>query len=157
MELTLFIIIAWIIVAYFVSVLPSENLIRNLILYMVLIIFMTSVSTVISLDLGFIGITTNKVKYVAVIIYRNIITPLLLVIFNNIFSELKSYYSKIASITVILLLLSTLEFISLRLHLQVYIKWNFMLFILFYSVSILIAIITNKGLYAIQLRGELNK
>jgi hypothetical protein len=157
MELTVYIIITWFVVTYFITALPEADLVKNIILYMLLIILLVSASTILYMNLELINLTKDRIKFVSVVLCRNVVTPLLLVIFSNIFCKLKTYLKKTASIILILFLLLSIELLNLQLCLHTYVRWNFMLCIPFYCFFIFTTVMLNKGLYIFQKRGDLSK
>lgn len=157
MELFLYIIITWFVVTYFVTVLPKVDLVKNIILYMLLLILVVSAFTIAYINLRLIDFTNDKVKFAAVALWKNVVIPLLLVILGSIFGELKTYPKKIAAIIFAMILLLSMELINLKLRFHVYIKWNFIQSVLSYSVFIFVAAMLNKVLYILQQRGKLNK
>jgi hypothetical protein len=157
MELVLYTIISWVVATYFITTLPKKDLIINIILYMLILIINISLTTTVSLNIHLIDFTRDKIKYLSVILTRNIITPLLLVICSSVLIKLTTFHKKIAGTILFLGLFLAGELMNIYFKLYTYIKWNFIISFITYFIFIFITVMLNKGLLKLQQRSEDNK
>lgn len=155
MELVIYVSVVWFVIVYLFTGTPREEFAINIIHYMILLILTVSISTLFNLNLGYIDFTEDDIRFLAVVLNRNIVLPMSLVIFSSVFNRLSTYTKKTASIIILLILNATLELFNLKTHLFVYIRWNFIFFFLFSFLYIFISIKLNKWLNCFRRRGEL--
>lgn len=153
MELVIYFVSAWLSAAYLVTTIHKDEIVRSIVLYFVFTMLTMCSFTFIYLNLRYIDINGNIIKFLAIAMCRFITTPFLTLIFINSYYRLITY-KKIGSIILLISLTTLLEYLNLKLQVISYIRWSFGYTFLFTVLSSLAALIINKGIIVIQLRGD---
>lgn len=151
MELVLYTIIAWLVAVYLFTSIRKNEVIRSFIIYFIFSILTVSGFTIITLNLHLIDQTTDKSKFLSLLINRNIIIPFMVLISINYFYRLTKY-KNIIPVILLIILITLIEYINLKLQIYSYVKWNFGLSFLAYILFVSIALFISKCINVIQLR-----
>jgi hypothetical protein len=129
------------------------SFLHNSILFMVLAIISKNYFTVMTVELELLKITQNSLVYLTILLQRDIITPLLCILFVNLFFQLSSWNMRlILWITIIGLfqamdLLMTnyfrvVNFINWNMYLDLLVNVSYTIIVL--GTSMLLTLITNR-------------
>lgn len=136
--LTLYLITTWLLlnILYFI---PKNNLyIESAFVFMVIAIITRNEYTILALDLDYIILTKKSDLFIAFILYRSLIYPIIMVIFISIFTSMKKAIGKTLVVLAAFSILFLAEFLALKIHLVQYVKWN----LFFHSIFIGLIILT---------------
>lgn len=122
LPLTLVIALTLALVFYFHS--KPLLFLQNSILYMILTIITTSVTTILSLNLHWMQTTVNPFLFPAFLLYRDIIVPLIVLIFINGFYSTKVMRKRASYFLFCFIGLLATDVLLLRCNILEYIKWN---------------------------------
>lgn len=101
------------------------NFIENSIIYMVMTIFITNVITILSLNFKVITLTENPFLFLAVILYRDGMIPLLVLIFINVIYTNFTLKLKLFTSILIFACLNGIQVLLIFWEVIQYPKWNF--------------------------------
>jgi hypothetical protein len=139
MILCAFIVVAWITGSWLWIIPKSVSNIDHILIWFVISICIININTLLSLNLKWIQITMEPDKYIAYLIDRSLITPLLLLIFVNILYTAKNLLYKITRILYIVILWSSGEIASILTDVVRYRSWNFLyalgIFVFYFLLS----------------------
>jgi len=100
------------------------SFLQNSILYMVLTIITTNVITILSLNLKWIRPTDNPFLFPALLLYRDVIIPLLVLIFINGFHGNKVLWIRASYFLICFIGLLAMDLLFLICKIIGYTKWN---------------------------------
>ncbi|MGP4041253.1 hypothetical protein ACTWP4_15335 [Gracilibacillus sp. D59] len=99
--------------------------IENSIVYMVMTIITTNVITILTLNLELIKTTENPFLFPAVLLYRNVIIPLLILYLVNAFHTSYTLKRKTLYFILIFTCLNGIEALLIFMDVFKFIKWNY--------------------------------
>jgi hypothetical protein len=142
MILALYICLTWFVVMLFFAIKEKFTKEENLFLFFTMSIVIIISFTIFSLNLNFIQPSKDPTVFLALILYRTVIAPLLTLLFINlIHSAARTKVTYVKALTAFLFF-NLLEFLSLKLGLFSFLNWH-----LFYSFSIFIFFFTASFLF----------
>ena len=100
------------------------SFLQNSIVFMGLTLVTTNFITILALNLDYIKTTENPLLFPSVLLYRDVIIPLLVLIFINGFRASFTIKSKILYFLIITACLNGMEALLLYFHVLEYTKWN---------------------------------
>jgi hypothetical protein len=124
--LSVYTFIGWLVLAVLWAFPKKLSLAENAVLYYCLNLVVTSILT--SLDLNHHYIRSGKAPdlFLAFLIHRTVVIPVVLMLFVNAFFHVSRISSRFGIALAAFALLNGLEWIALRFQVMVYLKWNAM-------------------------------
>lgn len=153
MELAFYLSMSWLVITYLVAATHKKEVIRSILVYFIFSMLTVSTFTIVSLNLQLIHVTQDKTKFLSLLINRNVIVPILVIIFTNIFYRMTGY-KKIMPVVLLLTIVMLLEFINLKFQIYSYTGWSLALTFITDIFFISVAFIAGKCVNIIQLRSE---
>jgi hypothetical protein len=142
-----------ILLSYFFIYLEKKlSLLQNIIIYMVTVFISKNYLTIMNMELKLIKITEDHLMFITFLIFREIITPLLVLIFINAFL-LTSLWRKKA--LVFIGVISTMQGITYffeQFKVFEFVKWNYIYALMVNSAYLLIGLGLTKVLLIVQKR-----
>lgn len=137
MALPISIILALLIsyVAFFVK--KRMSFLQNSILFLVMMMATRNYITIMSLQLKKIETTQDHFLFLFLLIHREIIIPLLVIIFCNVYLIFKGWKKKLIIFITVLCILQAMDTLSVYFKVEEYLKWN-MLNDLFINIGYLV-------------------
>lgn len=150
MGLPLFITISLSIFNIFLFQKKQLTFIQNSIVFMMMTIVTTNYITIVSLNLKWIKTTQDPFLFIGVLLYRDIIIPILVLIFINAIINSTSIKNKGFYFISTLIALQVTEFLCLFVGLIEYVKWNFFYTALLHSAFLFIGFYLSKMVIYVQ-------
>jgi hypothetical protein len=97
----------------------------NSIVFMILAIITRNYMTIMTMELKLLKTTEDHVLFLFFLVNREIIIPLLILIFTNIYLQTTSLKKKIFLFIGVLLFMHGMDYLSVHLKVITFIKWNF--------------------------------
>ncbi|NHM31799.1 hypothetical protein [Neobacillus terrae] len=114
-------------------------LIGNLIVFFIVSMLLMNGSTILWLNLNFIKVSVSIEKYIAFVISRNIVLPLLSLIWLNLNEIAKTFQRKVIIFIMTLLVSMGIEILQKLLGMLIYNKWNPILSVMLFCVNLIIS------------------
>lgn len=143
MVLSFYILITWFTMS-FAFYTRKLSILENLFIYIIIFIIIINKSTLVSLNLGYVETTKDTLLYLCHILSRNIVIPLTLVIFCNLFYTAKKQIIKYASVIITLTLLIGLEYLAIYLGIYTYKNWSLIIELIFSLLYIVLTLLFAK-------------
>lgn len=122
--LPLILVIALTLVLVFYFQTKRFTFLQNSIIYMVLTIITTNLITILTLNIQWIQPTDNPFLFPALLLYRDVIIPLLVLIFINVFHGTKVLWIRASYFFISLICLLSMDVILLICKILQNTKWN---------------------------------
>lgn len=149
MILTMFITFAWLISMYFLIQSKQLSLVDYFILWFANSVAIVSITTIISLNLGWLHFSEDKELFLTHLVKRSFIDPMLLLISANLVIKASKKYYRLLNAIAFLILFLILEYCMVRLHVVTFIKFNYFYIAVMYSVilafSHLVVFLLHRG------------
>jgi hypothetical protein len=137
MEFFVFVYISWFIIVCFALIPKRHSFVENLFFFLAISSVVINSFTIIGFELKLIISNKKPDIQLALIIYRSIIIPVLLLIFINLLKYFTTRIKKVGTFFVISFVFIGIEFLTVQLNLQTYKNWSFYLsylLIIFYFI-----------------------
>jgi ABC-type proline/glycine betaine transport system permease subunit len=144
MDWVLYPAFSWFIITYFIANIKEKNRVKDVIIYMILMFFISISTGIISTNMNLITINHEKIKFFEVLLHRLVVTPFLLLILVSKYDRFKESLQKSASVIFALASLALFEFLNIKLQLYRYMHWNAFFSLLLNSFFIFIALTINR-------------
>lgn len=138
LPLTVTIAILLIHCVYFLK--DKQSFLVNSIVFFVISIFIMNYLTIIAWNLTWVSISTDHELFISFLLHRNVITPLLLIIFINVFYNLHSWGRKIILLIGNLLIMHVLHYGSLYFNVESFNEWTLLLSSMMDFITLLIGV-----------------
>lgn len=151
MGFAIFFLLTWLICAIFIVTKKQLSIIENTAVYLVILILNINFAWIVNEEYKFITITQSGIDYIAFLLNRSILIPMVLLVYLNLLlrfdkASYKTIYVTVASVAVML----GLSFLSTLFQIAEYTKWTHGYDLLFYLFLHLIAFFTYKLLRKIS-------
>ncbi|MUK87963.1 hypothetical protein GMD78_06070 [Ornithinibacillus sp. L9] len=148
-------VVLMIIVLFFVFFMKKRlNFLQNTILYMVMAIITKNYFSIMVMELKLYKNADDSSLFISLLIDREIIIPILIVIFVNYFIEFRAWYKKIVVSIIIIGCLQLLDFFSVLFGVIEFVRWNMFYELLINMSYLLIGLGICKTLLAIRSHWE---
>lgn len=149
MTLATFIVLAWMISACFWMLPKHFSFADHMILWFANSMVIISFHTILTMGLGRISNSEDNALFVAFLLERSFIEPMLLLIFENIAADVRKAVWKACAAVGILAGFLVLKYLSVRLQLIAFVKFNYVYTAVMYglilSFSHLVAYLLRRG------------
>ncbi|WP_442598807.1 hypothetical protein [Neobacillus sp. D3-1R] len=137
-------------IAFFMK--KSMSFLQNSILFMLMEISTRNYISIMSLVLKKIKTTDNEVLFIFLLIHREIIIPLLVLIFCNLYLLSDGWVKKVSAFILILSTLQVMDVLSVYFKVEKFLRWN-MISDLFINIAyLLIGLLISKLLLLLSKR-----
>lgn len=143
MTLGLFVLIAWVMIIIFFLIPKSLDWKENMIMFFSLSIIIISLSTVLDLNLKLIQTSKKVEMFVPVWLFRNIIIPLIFIVFLNLFNFSKNKLKKIGIAALTIAGVFLIEKVTLITGIIKHTGWN-----QYYTLLTIITLMTFSFFFA---------
>lgn len=157
MGLVLYVILSWLCITFLVTTEKKNEMMKYTVIYLILTIIFAVIYIDMFLNLQIISISSKVTNYLAIMLDRNIVRPVLTVILIIKLDGLISYTNKIAAVILTLALLLIFELVNIKLQLYTYSIGGFLIPLFTNSILIFTALIINKLIYFIEHRSEIDR
>lgn len=140
----LFALIGWITISVFFIIPKSLNKYENTIIFFILTIIVINIYTILTINMHFIEHSLKSEMFFSLLIHRNIILPLGLIIYVNLFLYENKVYKKIIYSVITFLLEYFIELLTLWTGVKTYTGWTHYLTIIIIAVEMLVFICIGK-------------
>ncbi|MFC0560414.1 hypothetical protein [Halalkalibacter alkalisediminis] len=144
MVLSIYIMITWFTITSFALYARKLSILENLFIYIIVSMIVINKATLVSLNFGYVEITKDTVLYLCHLLSRNVVIPLTLLLFCNIFYIAKKQIIKYASIFITLTLLISLEYLAIYFGIYTYKNWSPFIELLSLLLYILLTLLCAK-------------
>jgi hypothetical protein len=142
MGFSAFFLVSWLACASLIVIRKKLTIIENTLIYLIILILSINFSWIIIEEMKLINLTKNPIDYLAYLLHRSVITPMILVIQLNLFQRSESLINKILVIISSLSILLLSSFYQTHFNILEYKHWNFFYELLYFlSLYVLIFII----------------
>ncbi|WP_270180880.1 hypothetical protein [Alkalihalobacillus sp. CinArs1] len=117
-----------------------RSFLENSIVFFGVSIFIMNYLTIITWNMKFISTSDDNTLFLTFLLHRNLITPLIIILFINTVSMLTSRKAKFGFFACTLLIMHTFNLGSVYLKVEVYNEWNFFLAIMMDCILLLIGL-----------------
>jgi hypothetical protein len=114
-------------------------LIGNLIVFFIVSMLLMNGSTILWLNLNFIKVSVSIEKYIAFIICRNIVLPLLVLLWLNLNENAKTFQRRVIIFIMVLLVSMGIEILQKLLGMLIYNKWNAIFSVMLFCANLIIS------------------
>lgn len=101
------------------------NFLQNSLIFMVIAIITRQCLTVMGFEWKFYKLTEDDWLFVCLVLCRDILTPMVTVIFCNFYLRSDSWFTKLATFVISLAALLGLNYMAVRFGIITYKRWNF--------------------------------
>lgn len=119
-----------------------HSFLDNSIVFFVVSIFIMNYLTIIAWNKEFIAVSTEDSMFVTFLLHRNLITPLLVVLFANTFRKRKSVLVKLWLLASSILIMHLFNFGAVYFDVEKYKEWNLLLASMMDFIVLLIGVVT---------------
>lgn len=116
------------------------NFLQNSLIFMVIAIITRQCLTVMGFEWKLYKLTEDDWLFVCLVLCRDILTPMVTVIFCNFYLRSDFWFTKLATFVISLAALLGLNILAVRFGIITYIKWNFGYTLLMNTVFLLAAL-----------------
>ncbi|MCA0988508.1 hypothetical protein [Guptibacillus algicola] len=120
----------------------KHSFLDNSIVFFVVSIFIMNYLTIIAWNKEFIAVSTDDSLFVSFLLHRNLITPLLIVLFANTFRKQKGVLVKVGLLASTLLIMYLFNFGSVYFDVENYKEWNLLLASMMDFIVLTIGVVT---------------
>ncbi|WP_456276353.1 hypothetical protein [Bacillus sp. AK128] len=124
MEFVAFFFISWLVISLFGVMKKETNLIENTFIFLLILVININFSWIINDEWGLISNTKKAFPYIAFLLNRSIIIPLLILIQLNVLLMAKKLVKRIIILISTVILLDGLSLLSIRLNVIEFKEWN---------------------------------
>jgi hypothetical protein len=150
MVISTYFFISWIVITIFALIPKPLKYTENIIILFIISIILTDYLTIVGYNYSFLNLTKKREHFLAFLLFRNIIIPLLLLVLVNIFYAVTSLKKRILFVFFLLFIMTVIERINTFFKLYSYSKWNVYLSIGVYLLLIVLCLLLTKGLMLLQ-------
>jgi hypothetical protein len=101
------------------------NFLENSLVFMLIAIITRQCLTVMAMELSFYKLTEDYWLFTGLVLCRDILTPMVVVIFSNFYMRSRTVTQKLASFILSLAALLGLHYLAVQFGIITYVKWNF--------------------------------
>ncbi|MEH7444616.1 hypothetical protein V7201_20070 [Bacillus sp. JJ1122] len=127
------------------------NFLQNSLIFMVIAIITRQCLTVMGFEWKLYKLTEDDWLFVCLVLCRDILTPMVTVIFCNYYLRRDFWFSKLAAFVICLAALLGLNYMAVRFGIITYIRWNFEFTALLNTLFLLVALGLVKLISFIQI------
>ncbi|MCM3576232.1 hypothetical protein M3172_23960 [Mesobacillus subterraneus] len=129
MALSIYITITILLLHFAYHVKKSLNFLQNALIFMVIAIITRQCVTLLALEWHFFKMTEDHWLFICLILCRDILTPMVAVLFANYYVRASSPFYKAVTFLISLAVMVGTHELAVQFHIITYIKWN-----LFYTI-----------------------
>ncbi|MFD1039848.1 hypothetical protein ACFQ3N_15805 [Virgibacillus byunsanensis] len=150
MAFTIIIILTWLIGTIFYFTPKTLSFLQNSIVFMLLAIISRNNMTIVTMELESIQTSQQPIIYMFFLIQREVIIPILTLIFINIYYKIETISKKIILFLIIYLGMFSLNYLSITLDVVTYLKWNYFYDLLHDTIYLLVGLWLSKIILLIE-------
>lgn len=113
------------------------SFIDRAIIFMIISMLFMNLTTILGLNVKLISFTENKERFLAFILVRNVIVPLLVLYFLHFFRKEKTLFIRLIVFVLTIFIFTLLEYLGLKTDLYVYEKWSVFLSVGMFILTLL--------------------
>ena len=140
MALSIYITITILLLHIVYHVRKPLNFLQNALVFMVAAIITRQYVTLFALEWHLFKMTEDDWLFVCLILCRDVLTPMVTVLFANHYVQAKSLFYKIAAFLISLVIMLTMHELAVQIQIFTYVKWNFFYTILLNAGFLLSAV-----------------
>ncbi|TCP31521.1 hypothetical protein EV207_1028 [Scopulibacillus darangshiensis] len=141
MILTIYIILAWLVVGYFIVMPKKVGKEKLLFIFMITTIIILVFNNIISLNMGFYLPSQTRELFISYVINRNILLPFLIMICLTYIFSVNKMGTKSAAVIITLLFMLVMQILGVKLRVITYIHWNYVLSLLLLIVYLAVSLL----------------
>ncbi|WP_377890761.1 hypothetical protein [Alkalihalobacillus sp. R86527] len=122
----------------------KRSLLENSIVFFVVSIFIMNYLTIITWNMDFISTSNDDTQFISFLLHRNLITPLIVILFTNTYHNLTSRKAMAGLLAATLLSMGILNVGSVYFQVEKYIEWNLRLALMMDVIILAIGLVTLK-------------
>ena len=127
MALSIYITITILLLHFAYHVQKPLNFLKNALIFMVIAIITRQCVTLMALEWHFFKMTEDHWLFICLLLCRDILTPMVTVLFANYYVRAKTPFFKMAAFLISLGVLLAAHVMAVQFHILTYLKWNFFL------------------------------
>jgi hypothetical protein len=136
--------LAWLVTGIFVVLHKELSIVENTFVFLISLIVIINFSWIIIEEVKLIHHTKISINYVAYLLERSIVIPMLLLVQLNIIIRSNGLAKRILIILCTLIIMLGVSYISTSFNILVYKKWNFLYDLIYYLLLQIIAFYSYK-------------
>ena len=144
MEFVAFFLISWLVISLFVVIRKRLNTIENTFVFLIILIVNINFSWIIIDEWDLISNTQKALPYIAYLLNRSIIIPLLIFIHLNVLLMAKKLVKRLIILISTVIILDGLSLLSIIFNVTEFIRWNFWYESTYYFSLSLLSILSYK-------------
>ena len=117
--------------------------------FMIVVILTRNEYTILGLNLKYIMLPKKPSLFIAFVLYRSMIYPIILVLFINIFISYDKIYQKALVLIAAFSILLFAEYIAVKIKLIQYVNWNLLYHSIFIVCYLLVAYVSYLVMYSL--------
>ncbi|WLR55598.1 hypothetical protein LC048_00835 [Mesobacillus subterraneus] len=125
MALSIYITITILLLHFAYHVQKPLNFLQNALVFMVVAIITRQCVTVFALEWHLFNLPEDDWLFVCLILCRDVLTPMVTVLFANYYVQAKSLFYKIEAFLISLAIMLAMHGLALQFQILTYVKWNF--------------------------------
>lgn len=125
MALSIYITITILLLHFAYHVQKPLNFLQNALIFMVIAIITRQYVTLMALEWHFFKMTEDHWLFICLLLCRDILTPMVTVLFVNYYLRAKTPFTKLAAFLISLGVLLAAHELAVQFHILMYLKWNF--------------------------------
>lgn len=140
MALSIYITITILLLHFAYHIQKPLNFLQNALVFMVVAIITRQCVTIFALEWHLFKMTEDDWLFVCLILCRDVLTPMVTVLFANYYVQAKSLFYKMAAFLISLVIMLAMHELAVQFHILTYVKWNFFYTILLNAGFLLSAV-----------------
>ncbi|WP_442595598.1 hypothetical protein [Neobacillus sp. D3-1R] len=145
MGLPLFFVLTLLFTMIFYFQKKSLTLIQNSLVFLVVNFLTTNYLTIVSLNLNWLKITEDHFLFIAILLYRDVIMPVIILIFINAFFYVITLKNKLFLFILSFIFVQVIEVLCTFFDLITYIEWNYFFSAATHTLFLLIGLGLSKA------------
>jgi hypothetical protein len=125
MGFVIFFFLAWLVVSLFAVINKKLTLVENTLVFLIILVISINFSWIVIEHLKLIELTQVRLDYIAYLLNRSVIIPILILIQVNLLQWSKTMMMKISVILSAVILITGISFLSNLFGIAEYKHWNF--------------------------------
>lgn len=125
MALSIYLTITILLLHFAYHVQKPLNFLQNAMVFMVIAIITRQCVTVFGLEWKLFRLTEDPWLFICLLLCRDVLTPMITVLFANYYVRAKSPFLKITVFLITLVVMVSMQKLAVQFHILTYIKWNF--------------------------------